>query len=282
MPFSIHPLTDADLESAAVILASAFRRSGNWANELRLYRTVQPDGYFGAYQDGMLVGMVGSTVYSTFAYIGLMGVHQQFQRHGIGLALMQHLLKWLDGKNISQVQLDASEAGQPMYEKLGFVPRERVLVLQRQAGLSIPELSQHVMPVRSSDLAELAEMDAKIFGADRNRVFSTLLQAYPDRAFLSRNSSGGVTGYLFVQEGRIGPWVMLEPSDGAALLCAALSLNFAGMISAVMPETNQEALDLLQRYGFEVLRLNRHMVYGSVTTIGQRDKVCAQTSLSLG
>ena len=35
MSLSIRPLADADLESAAVILTSAFQRSGNWANELR-------------------------------------------------------------------------------------------------------------------------------------------------------------------------------------------------------------------------------------------------------
>ena len=149
MPISIRPLADTDLESAADILTSAFHRSGNWANELRLYREVQPDGYFGAYQEGALVGMVGSIIYSTFAYIGMMGVHQQFQRRGIGLALMQHLLKWLDGKNIPQVQLDASEAGQPMYEKLGFVAHERVFVLQRQAGL----LQLSNFPDRSSQCA---------------------------------------------------------------------------------------------------------------------------------
>ena len=144
MPISILPLKDADLESAADILTSAFQRSGNWANELRLYHEVQPDGYFGAYHEGVLVGMVGSTIYSTFAYVGMMGVHQQFQRHGIGLALMQHLLKWLDEKNIPQVQLDASEAGQPMYEKLGFVAQEQVFVLQRQAGMSIFEFPRQV------------------------------------------------------------------------------------------------------------------------------------------
>ena len=85
MPLSIHPLADADLESAADILTSAFQRSGNWVNELRLYRGVQPDGYFGAYQDGMLVGMVGSTIYSTFAYVGMMGVHQSFSGAALGL-----------------------------------------------------------------------------------------------------------------------------------------------------------------------------------------------------
>jgi len=283
MSLSIRPLADADLGSAVVILTSAFQRSGNWANELRLYHGVQPDGFFGAYQDGTLVGMVGSTIYSTFAYIGMMGVHQKFQRRGIGLALMQHLLKWLDGKNIPQVQLDASEAGQPMYEKLGFVAHERVFVLQCQAGL-LPtlELPRQVESMRHSDLAALAEMDAKIFGADRSQVFSALLQAYPDRAFFLRDTRGQIAGYLFVQESRIGPWVMQEPGGEELLLQAVLSLNFAGTISVVVPETSQRALEILQHHGFEITRTNRHMVRGSTSTIGQRDKVYAQTSLSLG
>jgi GNAT superfamily N-acetyltransferase len=282
MSVSIHPLADTDLDSAAVILTSAFQRSGNWSNELHLYREIQPDGYFGAYQEGALVGMVGSTIYSTFAYIGMMGVHQQFQRLGIGFALMQHLLKWLDEKNIPQIQLDASKAGQPMYEKLGFVAQERVLVLQRQVGLPMLELPRQIGIIHHFDLAALAETDAKIFGADRSRVFSVLLQAYPERAFFSHDAHGRMTGYLFMQERRIGPWVMLEPDDEEALLLAALSLNFTGTISVVVPETSHRALEVLQHHGFEIVRMNRHMVRGLAMTIGQREKIYAQTSLSLG
>ena len=282
MSLSICPLPNADLKSAADVLSSAFQRSGHWKNELCLYREVQPNGYFGAYEEETLVGMVGSIIYPTFAYVGMMGVHQQFQRRGIGLALMQHLLKWLDGKNIPQVQLDASEAGQPMYEKLGFVAHERVFVLQRQAGLSTLEFPRQIKPIQHSDLDMLVEMDVKIFGANRSRVFSTLLQAYPERAFFSQDTSGRMTGYLFAQEKRIGPWVMLESCDGEALLQTALSLDFGGAVSVVVPETNQEVLELLRHHGFEVVRTNRHMVRGSTVTIGQRDKVYAQTSLSIG
>lgn len=282
MPLSIRPLADTDLESAASILTSAFQRSGNWVNELRFYRGLQPDGYFGAYQDGMFAGMVGSTIYSAFAYVGMMGVHQQFQRRGIGLALMEHLLSWLDGNGIPQVQLDASEAGQPMYEKLDFVAQERVFVLQRQAGLAVFEFPWQVEAIRRSNLTPLTIMDAKIFGADRGRVFSALLQAYPDRAFFSKDEQGRMTGYLFMQDRRIGPWVMLEPSDDEALLQAVLSLNLEGTISAVVPETCQRALEIFQRYGFKIVRTNRHMTRGSTANIGKRDKVYAQTSLSLG
>jgi ribosomal protein S18 acetylase RimI-like enzyme len=282
MPVSIHPLADTDLDSAAVILASAFQRTGNWANELYFYKSIQPDGYFGAYQDDTLAGMVGTTIYSTLGYVGMMGVHQDFQRRGIGLALMQHLLNWLDEKNIPQVQLDASEVGQPMYEKLGFVAQERVFVLQRQAGSPLPELPKQVERIQPSDLAALAEMDAKIFGADRRRVFSALLETYPGRAFKSHDAQGRITGYLFTQERRIGPWVMLEPGNDETLLQAALSLSFSGSISAIVPETSPMALKLLQRYGFEKMRVNRHMVRGAVQSTGQRTKVFAQASLSIG
>ena len=282
MSVSIRPLKDADLESAAEVLASAFQRSGHWKNELRLYQGIQPEGYFGAFEDGTLTGMVGSTVYSTFAYIGMMGVHRQFQRRGIGLDLMRHLLQWLDAKNLPQVQLDASEAGRPMYEKLGFVAQERVFVLQHQAGQPFPGLSRHVESIRSSNLTELAEVDSRIFGADRRKVFAALLRVYPERAFFLRDPQGRVTGYIFMQERRIGPWVMLGEGDDETLLQAVLSFDPGGMTSVVVPETNQRALEILKRYGFEIARTNRHMVRGSTAAIGQRDKVYAQTSLSVG
>jgi hypothetical protein len=75
MSISIHLLSDADLAAAQVILAAAFQRPDTWTDDLRFYLQLQPDGYFGAYQNGTLVGMVGSTIYSTYAYVGLMVVH---------------------------------------------------------------------------------------------------------------------------------------------------------------------------------------------------------------
>ncbi|MRR32047.1 GNAT family N-acetyltransferase, partial [bacterium] len=85
MPVVIESLPDTNLEAAADILGAAFQRTGNWIEELQFNRRLQPDGYFGAYQDGVLVGMVGTTIYLTFAHVGLMGVHPKSQRRGVGL-----------------------------------------------------------------------------------------------------------------------------------------------------------------------------------------------------
>jgi ribosomal protein S18 acetylase RimI-like enzyme len=282
MPVSIHPLSDADLEAAASVLRSAFQRSGNWIFELRFTRGFQPDGYFGAYQNGMLVGMVGAIIYPTFAHVGLMAVHSEFQQQGIGLALMEHLLTWLDEKNISPVLLDASEMGQFLYEKLGFVAYERVYVLQRHRDSPVSKQFSQVFPINKSDLAALAEIDVEYFGSKRSSVLQALLETYPERGFLLRDEQGQIKGYLFAQEKRIGPWVMQERTDAEPLLKAALSLSFSEPVSVVVPEVNIDSISLLKRYGFEIRRVNRRMAIGSGLPIGRRTQIFGQASLALG
>ena len=101
-------------------------------------------------------------------------------------------------------------------------------------------------------------------------------------AFLLPDASGQISGYLFSQENRIGPWVMPDRADAEELLQAALSLQFPGPISVAVPGENAGASALLQRYGFESVRVNRHMGRGPGTPTGQREKVFGQTSLTLG
>lgn len=279
---SIHLLSDVDLAAAEVILAAAFHRSDTWHDDLRFYLQLQPDGYFGAYQNGILVGMVGATIYSTYAYVGLMVVHPDYQHQGVGGALMRHLLAWLEQQKVSQVILDASNAGQPLYEKLGFVAFDEVTILQRQGGFNPSAMPPNVHAISEGDLNRLVEGDTQAFGADRSRVLEGLLRAYAGRAFMVQDNHRRPGGYLFAQSSRIGPWVMQRPEHAQALLCAALSLPFQGDISVVVPEPNHAAIELLQDYEFKKVRVNRHMGRGSRATPEQNQKIFAKASLAIG
>jgi len=93
---------------------SAFRRSESWQNDLQLFCELQPDGIFLACQHNTPVAMVAAINYSNCAYVGLMGVRQEFQNQGIGLTLMGHLLAWLEQHGVQQVLLNASQMGQPL------------------------------------------------------------------------------------------------------------------------------------------------------------------------
>jgi len=281
MTISIRLLTEGDLKAADAILGSAFVRAESWINDLRLFQKLQPDGIFLARQDKIPVGMVASIIYSNYAYVGL-GVHQDFQRQGVGMVLMNHLIAWLGKLGISQVVLDASPFGYPLYEKLGFVVLSEVYVLQRRAGQLTFQRPEDIQLLSLQNLDMIVASDEQAFGADRIRLLQALVEIYPQRAFILVDEHNNYNGYLIAQEKRIGPWVMKNPENADLLMRAALSLRFSGHISVVVPSENMDVITLMQGYGFEIVRVNRHMVRGSVARFGDRSKIFAQTSLSLG
>jgi ribosomal protein S18 acetylase RimI-like enzyme len=281
MMISISTLSDADLEAADGILSSAFQRAESWQPELRLFRRLQRDGVFLASRDGIPAGMVASIIYSDYAYVGLMGIHQDSQRQGLGLALMEHLLAWMEEQKVPLVKLDASPAGQPLYEKLGFVPFDEVYVFQGSASQLDVQCTRGLEFITPQHLDRVTASDTQAFGADRSRLLRALLELYPGRAFLSQDEQKQITGYLFAQAKRIGPWIMTG-GDAEQLLRQALSLSFNGTVSVVTPAQNTHAVSLLQKFGFQITRVNRHMAYGPRPVMGQREQVYGQTSLSFG
>jgi len=279
---SICDMVDADLEAADEILKLAFRSPVSRIHDLWLYRQIQPDGWFVASQGERLIGMVGAANYGAFAHVGLMAVHPDLQRQGVGLALMQHILTKLEQQQVTKVMLDASKAGRPLYEKLGFVAYDETLVFQRQGSIAGSVQTPHIQPMSVRELDELVQWDTDVFGANRRRIFQVLFDAFPGRAFMQRDADGRLAGYLFAQKNRIGPWVMFQSSNAEELLQAALTLPYEGAISVMVPSVNGEAMELLQRHGFEQVRSNRHMGMGTDECPGQRQKIYAQTSLGVG
>ena len=282
MTISIRAFSDADLKTADAIVQSAFQRSASMLKELQLIRKLQSEGAFMAYDHETPVGMVASLMYPTFAYIGPLAVHQEFQRQGIGFALMEHILDWLDQQGVEQVLLDASPMGQPLYEKLNFAFRDQVYVLQRQIGSPASQLPSDVQHLSHQNLDLITASDKQAFGADRSSLLGALLDIYPERGFLLRNGNGEINGYLIAQEKTIGPWVSQTRFDARLLLQAALSLSFPGPVSVVVPGENSDATEILYEFGFEITRVLRHMTRGPNRPTRQRKKIYGQASLSLG
>lgn len=261
---------------------SAFQRLGRWRSDLELIHCLQPDGLFLAEYNGLPAGMVTAVIYPAFAYVGFMAVHENNQHQGLGLALMESLLAWLEKKKVPAVRLDASPAGQHLYEQLGFLPKQRVNVFQPEKFSPVDLILSDIRIILTPDLECISVLDAQAFGTNRAGVLSNLLTTYPERGFLLADKAGGINGYIIAQNSRIGPWVAREVETAEALLQSALSLQFPGPVNITVPEENPEAPALLKEYGFVLKRTNLHMVRGSCPATGQRDLVFGQASLSLG
>ena len=116
----IRPLTAADLPTAMVLKTEA-----GW-NQLeagwRRFLSMQPDGCFVAELDGEPVGTTVTCIFGDVAWVAMVLVARRARGRGIGTAMMRHALKFLDERGVPTVRLDATPMGQPIYERLGFVP----------------------------------------------------------------------------------------------------------------------------------------------------------------
>lgn len=283
MNTTITPLAAADVEATDAILKAAYQTESNWHNSLHRLMAVTPGGALVARQDNTIAGFGSAIDYGAFAYIGSMAVHPLFQRRGIGRGILEQLLAWLEAGGCSTVLLDASPEGAPLYEQYGFIDDDSTLVLQGEASAQMAN-----RPLESSDplpehmISEVAAFDAPCFGAERTALLTSYWADDPRRVLVLRDTQGQVAGYVIVQSRTIGPWVARNAEAAEWLLRQALTLSFHGEPVVVVSASHQEALHLLDTYGFRRLDSLRHMRKGNPVPRGRQTMLYGQASLGLG
>ena len=95
--------------------------------------------YFVAERDGSIVGAAGallrdgypSTIHGVRSgYIFGVCVRPEARKRGIATLLTQRTIEWLSERDVRRISLHATAAGSPVYERLGFV-RSNEMILPR-------------------------------------------------------------------------------------------------------------------------------------------------------
>lgn len=111
------------------------------------------------------------------ASLGMVIVDPRLQGRGIGKRLMRLALRDVAGRS---VMLNATKAGQPLYEKLGF---KRIGEVQQHQGVAaqVPALAlargERLRPVGAGDGKTLVALGTRAAGFSRGRVMPRLLEA---------------------------------------------------------------------------------------------------------
>jgi GNAT superfamily N-acetyltransferase len=285
MTLTVRPLlNEAELDIADTVVVAAFKAPRSRKAELQKLLHLQPDGWMLALLDNEPVGFGGLTNYGNFAYLGMMSVLPSAQGKGVGKELMRQLVRWAEERECPAILLDATETGSYLYKQFGFVEENRSAQWRRDgtAEIVFPQADCSLTEVRACDLPTLAAFDVPYFGAERGGVFAEMLNRHPQRAFVTRDESNQVSGYLFAQESSIGPWVACTVKEAECLLARALTLPFErSVISINISVANSEGIMLLERYGFSHHHTLTHMRRGKVVDRDLR-KVYGQASFALG
>jgi len=281
MPLTIDPLRDADVADAMALSTGEGwnQTDADWRRLLRL----GIGGCFAARVDGRLVGTVTTTVYeSALAWIGMMIVHPDARRQGVGAALMTRALDHLDAAGVSCVKLDATPAGLPLYRRLGF---EEEVLFERWMGIATPARSASPARAERSALGPVLPIDLASFGADRSRLLG-MLEAEASAVHVVRESEPGVEGYALARAGRIatylGPIVSTRREIAARLFDALLS-HFSGQ--QVCIDVNSACLlapARLVEAGLAPARPLMRMRRGGSAATGTRAELCGSAGPEYG
>jgi GNAT superfamily N-acetyltransferase len=271
----IEPLTVADLPGCV-----ALARDRDWLPEDHKWRLLFDLGTVYGARDpaGELAGVTVLTRYGAgFAVIGMMLVATRYGGRGLGRALM---IRALADAGDATVLLQATPIGQPLYEKLGFVP----------AGVSYTHLGGYrsaapaaraTAPGRSrpagpGDLTAIRRLDAQANGTDRAHLVRRL-PGFTDQLRVTERL-GVITGYAGAYPGVryacIGP-VIAETVDDAETLIADVAEVIDGPVRIDLGDRHPRLREWAARHGLAPGVSSAAMVLGGRPLPGDRARCFA-------
>jgi GNAT superfamily N-acetyltransferase len=254
----IRPMTPADIPFGMELktLAGWNQTKGDWRALLRY----TPEGCFVAEWEGRPVGTATTTIHDgKVAWIGMVLVHPEFRRLGIGKSLLKHCIAWLQQLGIPSIKLDATPAGKTVYVPLGFRDEyelERVEAIA-DCGLRVADCG---IRTGAADAQTILSLDTEAFGVPRPAVLQRLLGDHPDLCWTTSapsSSSRIPLGFLLARPGanawHLGPWVARSKETAEALLRACLARLAGQKVFADVP-ANHPARQLVASHGFKPQR----------------------------
>jgi len=278
-------LTLADLP-----FADSVRALAGWNQTLadwERFLAMAPEGCFLAEWNGMPAGTATTTIYGpALAWIGMVLVHPDFRRRGIGRALLEHCITHLLERGVRAIKLDATPAGKLVYDGLGF---RSEWTLQRWAGrpmaARIGVTAPKIRSWRPNDATQIEVLDAKAFGVSRRSLQAELARQSRE-ALVMESETGVITGFGLTRAGSqalyLGPVVAESDSAGLALVEALLLHNPGQTVYWDIPESNQAAVGWAQHHGFAAQRPLIRMFLGENALPGKVGCVFALAGPEVG
>jgi GNAT superfamily N-acetyltransferase len=194
-----------------------------------------------------VIGVACTAAFATSGWIGAVGVAPEARRRGLGTALTEAAVRWLRARGAATVLLYATEAGRPVYERLGFVAEERAVAWRGVAGAAPPLDLQRLADI---DRAKIRALDFDATGERRDAVLDAI---HPLAGVGAAGGLHGLAGYAIASPWGAGTAIAAStPEVGVALMAAATGGPAAGTL--IVPDGNHAATDALAAWRF--VRLN--------------------------
>jgi ribosomal protein S18 acetylase RimI-like enzyme len=225
--------------------------------------SLEPEGCFLAEWNGEAVGTTATCIFGPVAWIAMVLVDESMRGRGIGKALMEYALTFLDESRVRSVRLDATDLGRPVYEKLGFKAQYK---LSRFEGtLPAQDRPAGVVSVGRQDWVQLMRIDREVTKADRRRLLERLF-AEEEESVRGVTHASKLASFVAIRRGskalQVGPCIANDQT-GPQLL-RDVCHRYAGQPAYIdVPVNNRPAIAFVQGLGLTVQRELTRMCRGA-------------------
>ena len=229
--------------------------------------------------EGCLAIEIEGTVASTttllcygkkLAWIGMVLTDPAYRRQGLARKLFEECLRRADTMGMETVKLDATDQGQPLYEKFGFRCEQEIERWARSGNGAAPEFAS------VDGDPSFKHIDAPYFPADR----STLLARLASRSSVDTNQDA----YLLARPGRLsaylGPCVSKNVEGARQLIIKLIKHSSCAWVWDLFPQ-NRHATELATELGFAPQRHLKRMFRGEASPTNS-DAIYAIAGFELG
>ncbi len=227
-----------------------------------------------AYASGekIIATATAMTYEKELAWIGMVLVDCKYRGQGLSKLLLTALLNNL--KSFKSVKLDATPAGQPVYQKLGF-KNEYLVYRMISHAVSLETLSafkqSSVESIDVAGISDISKYDQQVTGINRRVLLEYLAGTCPKSSLVIKNQ-GIIQGFLMGRAGasfhQLGPLVAGSVEDAKHLLAEAL-FGYAGHPVVIdVPEHKEEIIGWMKSAGFIIQRHFMRMYLNNKSPFG--------------
>lgn len=261
---TLRPMIETDIEAGMRLKTQA-----NWNQtpaDWQRFLALQPDGCFLAESDHGVVGTITTCVFGCVGWIGMLLVDERYRGRGIGTRLMERAMCFLRETGASRMRLDATEAGHPLHQKMGFRTQYHVVRFAGVPVVPVDAVSRvQARAYRIADLPGLLSLDRKYTNVNRSRLLARLVEE-PTIATRVVGESEDVGGFLIERRGsealQVGPAIAGCDKVGQALLLDSFQRNAGHVVYVDIPADHQEAVDVARLVGLRPQREFSRMCLG--------------------
>jgi GNAT superfamily N-acetyltransferase len=250
--FTVRPAAIDDIKEMSGVLERAGLSSAG-PEVLEFNLTSPSSQMFVGCRDGLVVGVAGCLRFGRTGWLGNVAVDDDVRGQGLGRAISETAVDWLQQAGVETVLLTATKLGQPIYERLGFADEGVSYGIWEQQQAPILGCDRSAT-VQSGQIDEVIRQDADATGEDRR----SYLAPFADRVRVV--AACPQAGYRVALPWGGGPVIAASRAAARPLILDMIRVSPGSRLA--FPELNVHGAALAVSLGFHLARRVRRMRLG--------------------